>query len=75
MNTEEIFAKGLAICGADILDQKRPYWCRFRGESFKISGLLSNDKPARFVRFREIPELRYGFVAAIDEVRESARFA
>lgn len=73
MNSEAIFARGLAICGMDVV-AKLPYVCTFRGETFRISGALESGRgPNRCIAFARTPELKYGFVAPIDQVRESAR--
>jgi hypothetical protein len=71
MNSEEIYAKGLAIGSMDIM--KDEWIFRFRDERFVVRRpSLSEGKPAKFINIFSLPELRYGKVAKIEEVRQRA---
>jgi len=68
---ELIFERGLAIGSFDIV--KRRWNFRFRDEHFEdVDPVMEDARPARSMAIYPIPELRYGWVARIDDVRKCA---
>ena len=65
---EAVHARGLAVGSYDLA---RGRWLfHFREERFTVSDMtLERGPPQRFMRAYPIPEVRYGWVAGIDEVR------
>ena len=73
MKSDEIFDKGLAVGSLDVRTSEWIF--RFRGESFKLKRcILSDGRPNRALPIFQIPELRYGSVARIDDVREAMKY-
>ena len=71
--SDKIFERGLAIGSYDILDGS--YIFRFRDERYTLRRMmLDNGRPNRCVRTFTIPELRYGVVARIEEIRQAMEF-
>lgn len=71
MKSEAIYERGLAIGCFDIVKFKWHF--RFRDEHFEdVDPVMEGARPARCMAIYPIPELRYGWVARIDDVRKCA---